>query len=154
MGTEIERKYLLKYIPSKLIEGCTAKKIQQGYLVLGSNSELRIRMLGDKFYFTSKRGKGLVREELEQEVNQVVFNLVWPFTEGKRINKERYSVAKDGLLYEIDLYKGELEGLMVLEVEFKSVDDANAFVMPDFCERDITEDSRYKNAQLASIGLS
>lgn len=153
MATEIERKFLLKQLPQDLLGNAGCAEIKQGYLVLGQNCELRVRSINGSYYFTSKRGQGLVREENEQAIDRVVFDLVWPFTEERRIEKSRYTVQQNAITFDFDVYRGNLAGLQVLEVEFDSVEQANAFPMPDYCAREITDDGRYKNACLAVKGL-
>jgi len=82
------------------------------------------------------------------------FAALWPLTDGRRIEKRRYRIpAGDGLTLELDVYHGRLEGLLTAEVEFGSVDDAAAFVPPDWLGRDVTDDPRYKNKRLATDGL-
>jgi CYTH domain-containing protein len=153
MAQEIERKFLLKQLPQTLLAEVEPANIKQGYLVMGQDRELRVRSIDGQAYFTSKRGQGLVREEIELPVDDGVFNLVWPFTEEKRIEKSRYTIKQDSATYDFDVYFGKLEGLQVLEVEFDSIDDAKAFSMPDYCVQEITDDNRYKNATLAVKGL-
>ena len=152
MASEIERKFLLQTIPEDIIQQSQAVAIKQGYLVVGQHCELRVRSKGEQYFFTSKRGQGMVREEKEQEIDQVIFDLVWPFTEGRRLEKTRHLYTRNNLVYEFDLYTGDLADLRVLEVEFTSVEAAEGFEMPDFCIKEITNDSRYKNANLALKG--
>lgn len=152
MPQEIERKFLLGDLPKELIGDSLPMAIKQGYLVLGQQCELRVRMLDGRYYFTSKRGQGMVREEQEQEIDQVIFDLVWPFTETKRIEKSRYSIQRNNMVYDVDVYSGDLQGLMVMEVEFSSVEEAQQFSIPPYCAAEVTDDPRYKNAALALKG--
>ena len=81
------------------------------------------------------------------------FERLWPLTEGLRIEKTRYEIeADDGLVIELDVYEGDLEGLLVAEVEFESEEAADAFAPPDWLGPDVTEDARYKNQRLARDG--
>jgi len=153
MATEIERKFLVKNITSELTDGVEPLLIRQGYLVLSQKRELRVRNMGEHYFLTSKQGHGMIREESEQEIDRAVFELLWPFTEGRRLEKNRFKVAQGDLTFEFDQYLGELAGLNVLEVEFESIDSANAFAMPVYCHKEITHDNRYKNASLAEKGL-
>ena len=92
-----------------------------------------------------------VEEELEIEPDR--FERLWPLTEGLRIEKTRYEIEADGgLVIELDVYTGDLEGLVVAEVEFDSETAAEAFAPPEWFGEDVTEDVRYKNQRLARDG--
>jgi adenylate cyclase len=70
------------------------------------------------------------------------------------VEKTRYEIpASDGLLIELDVYAGQLEGLITAEVEFSSDAEAERFLAPDWLGREVTEDAAYKNRRLASDGL-
>lgn len=150
---EIERKFLISELPFEELQGAKPTNLMQGYLVLGENSELRIRKASTRHFLTSKSGSGLVREENEEEISKQAFDIMWPFTENRRVEKLRFTFAYQGYQCEIDIYSGSLADLMVLEVEFSSEEDARAFTPPTFCSREITSDQRFKNATLAKLGV-
>lgn len=152
MPQEIERKFLLRSLPQQVLGSAAPVRIRQGYLVLEGEVELRIRHSEDDYYISSKHGSGLVREEDGRQIDKDLFEFLWPFTEKRRVEKDRYTVSNNGFTLEFDYYVGSLAGLVVLEVEFASVADADAFTMPDYCLQDITNDRRYKNAILAEQG--
>lgn len=152
MNIEIEHKYLLKALPEGLING---QDIRQGYLSAG-DPEVRVRQLGSRYFVTKKAGSGLSREETEAEVTEQVFNILWPATEGKRIEKTRYSIAApDGTIWELDDYRGNLAGLFTAEVELSSEESVPQ--QPELLENlviaDVTTDARYKNKKLATQGM-
>jgi adenylate cyclase len=92
-----------------------------------------------------------VEEEIEIEADR--FERLWPLTEGRRIEKTRYEIPlDDGLVIELDVYTGGLDGLVTAEVEFGSEEAAEAFEAPDWLGPDVTEDLRYKNQRLARDG--
>jgi adenylate cyclase len=112
-----------------------------------------VRRRGGRSYLTVKSGGGRVRVEEEIEIDDGRFERLWPLTEGRRIEKTRYEVpAGDGLTIELDVYTGDLDGLVTAEVEFDSEDAADAFTAPEWLGEDITEDKRYKNQRLAVDG--
>jgi adenylate cyclase len=114
---------------------------------------VRVRRRDGETWLTVKAGGGRVRVEEEIEIEADRFERLWPLTEGRRIEKTRYEIdAGDGLVIELDVYKGDLEGLVVAEVEFESEEAADAFAPPDWVARDVTEDARYKNQRLATSG--
>lgn len=149
MGIEIERKWLLDAEPSWLGE-CEAKRMEQGYLVVSDRDEVRLRRDGDRLRMTVKRGHGMSREETEIELEPGQFEELWPLTEGRRVAKTRYlRPLEGGLTAEIDSYGPEHGGLMVVEVEFGSEDECEAFEPPDWFGEDVTGDTRYANQRLA-----
>jgi len=150
---EIERKFVLGRVPDDMIAGCRGEQIRQGYLLHDENSELRIRQRDDHYWMTVKQGTGLSRFEQECEIPETQFNMLWPLTEGRRIEKTRYSVPVGEHLFEIDLFSGALSRLIVLEIEFPDVETSQLFTQPDFIAREVTEDRSYKNAVLAHRGL-
>lgn len=114
---------------------------------------MRVRRRDGRSWLTVKSGSGRVRVEEEIEIEGDRFERLWPLTEGLRIEKTRYEIeADDGLVIELDVYEGDLEGLLVAEVEFESEEAADAFAPPDWLGPDVTEDARYKNQRLARDG--
>lgn len=150
---EIERKFLVAEPPSDL-ERWPSTDIEQGYLAITDDRpEVRVRRRDGRAFLTVKAGGGRVRVEEEIEIEPDRFDRLWPLTEGLRIEKRRYEIdAADGLVIELDVYKGDLEGLIVAEVEFDSEAAADAFAPPDWLGRDVTEDAHYKNQRLARDG--
>ena len=150
---EIERKFLVAQRPSDL-EGWPSTAIEQGYLTVDQEGpEVRVRRRGDQAYLTVKAGGGRVRVEEEIEIDGDRFERLWPLTEGRRIEKTRYEIdAGGGLVIELDVYTGALDGLVTAEVEFDSEEAADAFEPPDWLGEDVTEDLRYKNQRLAREG--
>lgn len=129
------------------------REISQGYIQADELSEIRLRRRGDQLTCTLKTGKGLARHEQEIELGPILFDRLWPLTEGRRLNKVRYEMGEGGLVWEVDVFERELLGLKVVEVEFASEQDAASFSVPDWFGREVTQDERYKNKNLALNGL-
>ena len=151
---EIERKFLVAKPPSDL-ERWPSTAIEQGYLTVDQEGpEVRVRRRGEQAYLTVKAGGGRVRVEEEIEIEGDRFERLWPLTEGRRIEKTRYEVdGHGGHLIEVDVYTGDLDGLVTAEVEFDSEEAADAYEPPGWLGEDVTEDLRYKNQRLAREGL-
>ena len=150
---EIERKFTLTHLPDDLIIGVQGDEIKQGYLLRENDRELRIRKRNQENWMTLKQGSGLSRFEQECSIPSSQFEMLWPLTEGQRVEKTRYTVKQQDFLFEIDLFKGDLEPLVMLEVEFENLQKSREFLVPTFVSREVTEDKDYKNATLASNGL-
>lgn len=147
---EIERKFTIKELPEN-INQYTHDDIKQGYYTdISTNIEFRLRQKSNKFYKTYKKGNGLTREEFETEIPEEEFNTFWPLTKEKRLEKTRYYIPYDKHTIELDVYKNSLQGLITVEIEFKTEDEANEFIIPDWFDKDVTNDEEYKNKNLAS----
>jgi CYTH domain-containing protein len=132
---EIERKWLVDDPPADLSR-FPSREIQQGY--------------GDDAVMTVKQGAGRTRAEEEFEIPADRFDRLWPLTETRRLHKRRYVLpGPGGLAFELDRYGGDLEGLSVVEVEFPDEPGADAFEVPAWFGREVTDDARYKNQALA-----
>ena len=149
-GHEIERKFLVSALPDDAGPGT---RILQGYLPLeGEDTEVRVRRKGDDTVLTVKRGRGLDRGEEEVSISTDAFEALWPLTEGRRIEKTRYELPHGEATIELDEFGGDLEGLLVAEVEFDSTEASELFEEPGWLGRDVTDDPAYANRALAERG--
>jgi CYTH domain-containing protein len=149
---EIERKFLVASIPPNL-EIFKKKPIRQGYL-----PSFRLREIGDEYKITVKRGSGVVREEFEFDITKEEFDKLWPLADGGKLEKVRYYVpslpsAKPLYVCELDRYGGNLEGLYTVEVEFSSVEAAEAFLPPSWFGQEVTHEFAFSNKSLSEKGI-
>ncbi|HEX2102691.1 MAG TPA: CYTH domain-containing protein [Solirubrobacteraceae bacterium] len=154
VAIEIERKFLVAEVPGDLGRH-PARTVRQGYLAVeDGGGEVRVRRIGDATVLTVKRGEGRTRVEEEVAIAPDAFDRLWPLTEGRRVEKVRHLVpAGDGLVLEVDVYEGDLAGLVVAEIEFPSEAAADAWAPPAWLGAEVTLDERYKNHSLASAGI-
>lgn len=154
---EIERVFLLSGMPT-ICAAHEVLKIEQGYLHGAdgaSEGRLRRTTRSDgsvKHHFTIKRGTGLVREEIEREIDASEFELRWPESQARRIRKHRHKVREGDLVWEIDEF---LDFPLVLaEVELPN--EAHPVEVPSWLKgcivREVTFDPQYRNYSLASVG--
>jgi adenylate cyclase len=152
MAQEIERKLLVDELPGDL-DAWSAQRLEQGYLAITDEAEIRIRRGGDDAWLTVKSAPGLSRVEEELPLDAGAFARLWPLTEGRRVVKVRHTrEATPGVVFELDVYEGALAGLITLEVEFASEAAANAWKPPAWAGRDVTGDKAYANQTLAVHG--
>ena len=151
MGREIERKFRVVRPPAWL-ERAPAQLIDQGYLAISETSEVRLRRINSESVLTVKRGHGENRLEEEVALTDEQLAALWPLTEGCRLHKRRHTVEGAPTI-EVDVYLDDLAGLIIAEVEFDSMDAADAFEPPDWIGEELTDDGRYANQQLALHGL-
>lgn len=149
---EIERKFLIKELPADL-ESYDKLRISQGYI--NTNPVVRIRRSNDEYYLTYK-GKGhMVREEYNLPLTAEAFEHMLPKIDGILIDKIRYLIPLDEKhTAELDIFQGTLTPLRLVEVEFDSVEDANAFVPPAWFGDDVTTNRQYHNSYISQKGFS
>ena len=153
---EIEKTFLVKKIPSNLSD-YKGHQIKQGY-ISSTPSPLRIRQNDNKFELTKKlpvkEGDFSMAEELNIPLTEYEFNKLWPLVE-KYLEKTRYYIPlENNLTAEVNIYKGELEGLIFVEVEFKSESEMELFKTPDWFGKDVTQDDFSANSFLAGKTFS
>jgi len=100
-----------------------------------------------------KSSPALVRVEEELALDPEAFERLWPLTEGRRLVKVRHTREDPpGVVMELDVYEGALEGLATLEVEFADEDAARAWTPPPWAGREVTGEAAYANQSLALNG--
>lgn len=144
---EIERKFLIHTLPENL-ETYPHKEIEQGYIC--TNPVVRIRRSDDSYILTCK-GEGLMaREEFELPLSKESFEHLKTKTDGIFIEKTRYFIPLDKkLTIELDIFHGVHAPLVLAEVEFASIEEANTFLPPAWFGEDVTNSSKYHNSTLS-----
>jgi CYTH domain-containing protein len=147
---EIERKFLVGELPPGVDEH-PSQPIAQGYLAIASDGvEVRIRRRGDATTLTVKSGPAMVRVEEEIPIEPERFAALWALTEGRRLDKVRHFLPLgDSLTVELDVYGGDLAGLVTAEIEFPDEATARAFSPPPWLGEEVTGDAAYANQRLA-----
>jgi CYTH domain-containing protein len=147
---EIERKWLVGELPADL-DRCPSRRIRQGYVALEpGGAEVRVRDDGGVLLLTVKGAGDLAREEVEIPISEEQFSALWPLTAGRRVEKTRTLYGLGDAVIEVDVFGGDLAPLILAEVEFDSEQAAELFQPPRWMGREVTEDSRYKNRNLAT----
>ncbi|MBN1008368.1 CYTH domain-containing protein [Amphritea pacifica] len=146
MAQEIERKFLVNMDKVDLPEqGLT---ICQGYIQTTDKTTVRIRIMGDKAFLTLKgETKGISRSEFEYEVPVTdARQMLDELCKGPVVDKTRYLISHKNHLWELDIFAGDNEGLIVAEVELDSEDEQPE--LPDWVTEEVTGDRRYYNSNL------
>ncbi len=133
-------------------------RVEQGYVVDGSGSPAgRVRRTvlcdgSERFHFNQKSGAGLVRHESESEIDAVTFGKLWEKTVGRRLSKVRTRVKVGERTWEIDSFS--TFSLVLAEVELGRTDETTSIPLwlAPLILREVTEDSRYRNFNLATSG--
>ena len=146
---EIERKFLV-LSNDFLKEAYDQKRIVQAYLNSDPERAVRIRIKGDRGYLTIK-GKGnetgTTRLEWETEIPIGDADKLLLICEEGIIEKTRYEVKVGKHIFEVDVFAGENEGLILAEIELKSEEEV--FEKPHWLGQEVTADKRFYNACLS-----
>ena len=146
MALEIERKYLVDLEKLGTLENGT--RIKQGYLSTNKEAVVRIRVKNDKAYLTIKGSNiGVTRLEFEYEIPLDEANeMLDKLCQKPVIDKTRYLINHENHTWEVDIFYGENEGLVVVEVELSSEDET--IILPSWVKEEVTTDVRYYNSNL------
>lgn len=151
MALEIERKFLVKN-DNWLDRISESTRLRQGYLTPSldhGKASVRVRVDGKHGYLNIKSVQlGIHRHEFEyvvplHEANEMLDTL----SSGPIIDKTRHLVPNGKHVWEVDVFHGDNEGLVVAEIELESLDEA--FEVPDWAGADVSDDPRYYNVSLS-----
>lgn len=149
---ELELTFLVKSLPQDF-RSLENKEVYDIYIPSTVvHPVLRIRKNGNSYEITKKQpiDDGDRSEQTEQTI---------PLTEaefvelsqlpGKRVRKIRYYLPWQGQMAELDVFQDDLQGLVLIDFEFKTPEEKQSFVMPDFCLADVTQDNLVAGGTLA-----
>ncbi len=148
---EIERKFAVKST-NFLANAKESYKITQGYLNTDKNRTVRVRIKGNKGFITVKgisSADGLSRFEWEKEINIKDAEALLLLCEDFVIDKTRYIIPFDTVVFEVDVFEGANKGLVVAEVELESTEQQ--FEKPEWLGEELTGDERFYNAYLSNV---
>ncbi len=143
---EIERKYLIESVDwkSEIIQSVT--NIKQAYLFEDQDKSVRIRVRSNQAFLTIKMGKGVTRNEFEYLI---------PVNDAEEmiekaallcLEKDRYVIHHKGCDWEIDVFKGKYQGLVLAEIELANENDE--IELPSWIGEEVTNDPAYLNVNL------
>lgn len=146
MGKEIERKFLVIGDSWRKLAKGTAYR--QGYLSTEKERIVRIRTIGEKGYITVKGiSIGMIRSEFEYEIPmEDAKQILDELCEKPLIEKYRFKIPFDNMVWEVDEFFGENKGLIIAEIELISVDQS--FSKPTWIGKEVTYEPKYFNANL------
>lgn len=147
VGREIERKFLV--VNDGWKPAPASKAIRQGYLAFGPPASVRVRLAEGRADLNIKRSTLAVsREEFEYEIPLADGEaLLAELCEGHIVEKTRHLVDYGGLTWEVDVFSGVNEGLVVAEVELEREDQP--VETPPWAGEEVSGDPRYLNSNLA-----
>lgn len=159
-GYEIERKFLVAYPDISKIEGitgCRKREILQTYLQAEKGETHRVRRVleGDKITYMETRKLRISMLRAVEEEREITEGEYRALLEGREagscpIEKTRYAFPFGTHVVELDLYPF-WQDRAIVEVELKNEDES--FSLPPFLRvlKEVTDDKRYKNVNLAKL---
>jgi CYTH domain-containing protein len=148
VGIEIERKFLVS--DRSVVVGLAGTEMRQGYLSVDPERTTRVRIAGRRAFVTIKgvpSDSGASRAEYEYEIPVGdAAEMLDRLALRPLVEKTRYRLPVGRLTWEIDVFEGDNEGLVVAEIELPT--EAMGVVLPDWIGDEVTGDPRYYNASL------
>ena len=155
---EFELTYLAKREIMDKLEGCSFKEMLDIYIPESSDHPtLRIRKNGDRFEMTKK-------QPIKENDSSHQLETTIPLTKGefldfsqlrgKRVSKNRFFYKESDHTYEIDVFQGELKGLVLVDIEFKSANEKDVFVPPSWVLAEVTQEKFIAGGMLCGKGYA
>jgi len=134
--------FLAKSVPD--LAGCICADIVDIYIPKESRHRtLRIRKSGSRLELTKKlpvKGRdSSIQKEVTIALTPEEYSALSSLGD-KRLEKTRFYYNLNGRIAEIDVFRGRLKGLVLVDFEFKTQKEKESFKMPDFCMADVTQE--------------
>ncbi|BAZ49487.1 adenylate cyclase [Nostoc sp. NIES-4103] len=152
MATEIERKFLVKGDSWRKLAAGTVYR--QGYIATQKTATVRVRIVGNQGYLTIK-GPSVKYSRAEFEYTIPIEDaqeMLDTLCDRPLIEKIRYKVEWDNLIWEIDEFDGVNKGLILAEVEL--TDEKQHIELPDWIDKEVSDDPKYFNSNLVKHPFS
>lgn len=152
MGTEIERKFLVKGDEWRSL--ATGVCYRQGYIITKNGTTVRVRLVGDRGFLTIKGPRvGIARREYEYDIpGKDAREMLETLCDRPQIEKTRYKIPAGEFVWEVDEFAGENQGLILAEVELKN--ENQIVELPSWIGEEVSGDIRYYNSYLAENPFS
>lgn len=150
MGKEIERKFLVNHQLWARAEKPQGQTFRQGYLLTDPNKTIRVR-IADAIGTLTIKGitTGATRAEFEYQIPvEEARELLEQFSVSE-LSKTRYKLEFAQKTWEVDVFSGDNQGLIVAEIELD--DESEPIDLPAWIEQEVTNDARYYNSNLTIL---
>ena len=146
MPEEIERKFLVKGDSWRKL--AQPELFRQGYLAASENCLVRLRTEGNRGVLTIKgKRRGIAGSEFEYEIPVDDAMEMLKLAISNPVEKIRYKIQYEEHLWEVDVFSGKNEGLIIAEIELKS--ENQSFLKPRWILDEVSEDRRFYNSYLS-----
>ena len=149
---ELELTFLAKELPDD-IKTVEPTRITDIYIPdTPEHSHLRLRQKGERYEITKKLPvtEGNASEQIEQTIPLTKEEYIaLSNCSKKRVAKDRYNIMIEGKMAEIDVFVDGLEGLVLMDFEFNTVEEKSAFKIPGIALADVTQEEFIAGGLLA-----
>lgn len=147
MAVEIERKFLTRAGVDWAALAVSSQKMVQGYLTTDKQAVVRVRIAGEAAFLTIKgETTGISRLEFEYPVPLTDAEAMIGLCQQPVIEKVRYIIPQGNLCWEVDVFAGLNQGLVVAEIELP--DEAFEFEKPEWLGEEVSNQVQYYNSKL------
>jgi adenylate cyclase len=148
MAQEIERKFRVANDDWRAM-ATSSSSLKQGYLSSSAEATVRVRLEDNLGTVTIKsKTNGITRNEFEYAIPAQEAKELLMLCSGPLIEKTRYRIPQENHTWEIDVFEGDNDGLIIAEIELTS--DEDYFAKPQWLGEEVSGDSRYYNSNLAT----
>lgn len=153
MPVEIERKFLVVSDAWRQ-RADNGRRLRQGYVVHEAHASVRVRLSDERAWLTLKSARaGIVRDEFEYEISLTdAEDMLDRLRVGPVIEKTRYRVSHGGKIWDVDVFAGRAEGLVLAEIELGAPDEP--FDLPDWAGKEVTDDPRFRNSAIVLMPMA
>lgn len=139
---ELELTYLAKEIPTEIYKTTPVNLVDIYMPDTANHPILRLRKKGNTYEITKKFPVDGADSSRQYEHTITLTEAEYTALskcDGRKVEKDRYKINIGGYSAEVDVFNGELAGLVVIDFEFSDEDSKNSFVAPAVCLADITQ---------------
>jgi CYTH domain-containing protein len=154
---EVETRYLLNKVPEGLLDNADSWLITDRYF---HNSRLRLRHMksvsrNENIYKLTQKYRAETQNAYETTITNIYlteaeYNLLESL-KAKMLKKKRYPYVIQNYSLSIDVFEGRHQGLILAEMELENIAEADAFVLPPFILKDVTEDPFFTGGNLVTM---
>jgi len=153
VATEIERKFLVDQKKWETIDKPIPLYTKQLYLSDSQQAVVRVRIKGENAFLTIKgENEGIERKEFEYEIPKEDAIEIMDMSHRVSIEKNRFLIKEEKHVWEVDVFLGQNEGLMIAEIELKNVNET--FRKPEWIGDEVSDDPKYYNVNLVGSPFS
>lgn len=148
MAVEIERKFLVTKEKWEALEQPKGVYLRQGYLNDSAGCTVRVRETETEGFLTIKgKSEGISRAEFEYPIPKADAKQMLDTLAKTQLSKTRHEIVAGSHTWEVDVFHGANEGLILAEIELESENET--FELPDWIDKDVSDDPKYYNSVLA-----
>ena len=157
---ERERRYLLRDLPEGMTRADPHLQITDNYI---TGTRLRVRKVREPqsnkwiVKFTQKYApdpNDLSRTIITNTYLNALEAEVFAIFNTNEIRKNRYPFEFEGRKFSVDMFLGDLFGLVLAEVSFETDEELDNFPKPPFALADVTNEPLFSGARLCELTLS